>query len=429
MKIEKDMPQDSLVPKITHCRVCKNPNIIPCVDVGDQYLSSIFPENLDYRKTLKKYPMDLVLCQRTDPEKHCGLAQLGHELDLSQMYQEYPYTSASNSSMKAILENVVESGNALGHLRSGDTILDIGCNDGTLLFSYKDSPYTLVGIDAARNITPVFSSPNFKFQRGFFNQETFQKISPQKNARLIYSIAMFYHLSDPISFCKDVAACLEDDGVWIIQMAYLPAMLKTNMYDNIVHEHCGYYGIETMQWVMRQAGLEVFDVLLNDVYGGSFRLFVKKASNLGFKTTERYFKLVDQERADAIFDLKTYQDFDLRLQKTRRDLRTLLETLKSDGKKVWVYGASTKGNTILQYCGIGSDLVEAAADSNPFKFGKHLIGSDIPIKNEEELRQARPDYLLVLPYSFVEGFMKRETELLRGGTRFIVPLPEVHIRP
>ncbi len=413
-------------PKISKCRVCGNPDLDPASDIGEQYLSSIFPENLNYREDLRKYPLDMVLCRKDAGGKYCGLLQLGHQLDLSDMYKHYPYTSSANAAMKKILEDVVETGTALGHLKSGDTVLDIGCNDGTLLSFMTGKGYSLVGIDAAQNIQPVFQSQDFKFARGFFDSQKFKSLSSKK-ASLIFSIAMFYHLDDPVAFCREAAECLDDNGAWIIQMAYLPAMLETRMYDNIVHEHNGYYGIETMRWVMRQAGLEIFDALLNDVYGGSFRVFVKKKNCTRFAETDRLKDLLVREKKAAIFSLETYRDFDRNIQKTREDLRTLLRKIKSEGKKVWVYGASTKGNTILQYCGLGAGDIEAAADANPFKFGRYMIGSDIPVKSEDEMRKARPDYLLALPYSFARSFMKREDALVRGGTKFIVPLPEVEI--
>ena len=421
---------DSLIavaPQIERCRVCGNPNLVDCLDMGPQYLSSIFPDDLSYRKKLLRYPLDMVLCEKKN-SLQCGLVQLKHELDLSGMYKEYPYTSGSNSSMKAILKDVADSGAAFDHLRSGDLVLDIGANDGTLLSNFQGRSLDLLGIDAAQNIQPVFQSPQFKLVRGFFSKGLYQK-SVSKKAKLIFSIAMFYHLSNPVKFSQDVAEVMEDEGVWIIQMAYLPAMLETNMYDNIVHEHNGYYGIQTMQWVMERAGLEVFDCLLNEVYGGSFRLFVKKKGCSRFPETERLRKLIDAEKTKKIFDLVTYCEFEDRIQKTRRDLRKLLEKFKKEGKSVWVYGASTKGNTILQYCEITREHAVAAADANSFKLGKYMIGADIPVKDENEMRRVRPDYLLALPYSFVDGFIKREAALVHLGTKFIVPLPEVKILP
>jgi NDP-4-keto-2,6-dideoxyhexose 3-C-methyltransferase len=412
--------------RIDRCRVCGNTELIPCIDIGDQYLSSVFPTDLEYRKNVERYPLDMVLCRKKEDGSSCGLLQLGHRLDLRSMYDAYPYTSSTNSSMAKILQDVADSGRALNNLVPGDVVLDIGGNDGTLLSFFKDIPGTLISIDPAQNIKPLFTAPNYIAVRDFFSESSYASIS-RKKAKLIFSIAMFYHLDDPMKLVRDVAACLADDGAWVIQMAYLPAMLRTNMYDNIVHEHAGYYATHHMAWIMEQAGLEVFDVMENDVYGGSFRVFVKKRGAQCFPTTQRYLDNLSKELKEGLFDPLAYQDFMRRIEKTRDDLRTLLTKLKQEGKTVWIYGASTKGNTILQYCGLGSAEIVAAADSNPFKHGKYIIGADIPIKDEAEMRKAKPDYLLALPYSFIDGFIKREAALVSGGTRFIVPLPEVRI--
>jgi len=408
------------------CLACGNTNLITCLDIGEQYLSSIFPDSLDYRNTFKKYPLELKLCQKDFSDRFCGLVQLASRVDLSQMYESYPYTSSSNESMKRVLEDVAKSGAETALLQEGDLILDIGGNDGTLLSFFQGKPYQFLVIDAAQNVEPVVSGPNFKFVRDFFSKDVFNKASSQK-ARLIFSVAMFYHLLDPVDFCRNVPACLEDDGIWIIQMAYLPAMIKTNMYDNIVHEHNGYYGIATMQWILDKAGLEIFDVSLNDVYGGSFRMFIKKKECSQFRSTERLARLLREELETRIFDIETYHCFDQRIKKTREDLLKLLEQLKANGKSVWIYGASTKGNTILQYCQVNHTHVKAAADSNPFKFGKYIIGADVPIVDEQVMRNEKPEFLLVLPYSFVKNFLVREKELVAHGTKFIVPLPEVAV--
>lgn len=413
--------------KLKKCRVCGNPSLIPCASIGSQYLSSVFPGNLDYRGELSKIPMDLTMCEKTG-DQYCGLVQLAHEVDLSGMYEAYPYTSATNSSMLGILKDVAESGRALGHLDKGDTILDIGCNDGTLLAFFQKQGFLLVGIDAAKNIKPVMVSEDYAYVRDYFTAAAYDKITPKK-AKLIFSIAMYYHLSNPVHFTQDVARCLADDGAWIVQMAYLPAMLKTNMYDNIVHEHAGYYATHQMKWIAEKAGLEIFDVEINDVYGGSFRVFMKKKGCPRFAPTQRFSDILRQEREFGIFDPATYRAFMVRVEKTRDDLRALCAKIKKEGKTIWIYGASTKGNTILQYCGLDRSDIAAAADANPFKLGKYIIGADIPIKDEAAMRQARPDYLLALPYSFIEGFMRREAELLAQGTKFIVPLPETRVVP
>lgn len=415
-------------PTVKNCRVCGNPSLIACASLGTQYLSSIFPEKLSYRAEVPQWPLDLVICEKKEDGSTCGLVQLAHHLDLSAMYDAYPYTSSTNSSMAAILKDVAESGLELGHLQQGDVVLDIGCNDGTLLSFVQNRGFDLIGIDPAKNIKPVSESGNYTHIRDFFNAKVYQSATAKK-ARCIFSIAMFYHLADPVKFSRDAASCLADDGVWILQMAYLPAMLKTNMYDNIVHEHSGYYATHTMKWIMEQVGLEIFDVTLNDVYGGSFRLFVKKKGVRKFPQTERYHANLREELEMGIFEPALYRDFMQRIEKTRMTLRDLCGKLKVEGKTIWVYGASTKGNTILQYCGLGHEDIVAAADSNPFKVGKYLVGSDIPIKDEKTMRAAKPDYLLALPYSFVDAFIKREASLMADGTRFIVPLPAVRVVP
>lgn len=412
--------------KVTACRVCGNKDLVPCISIGEQYLSSVFPTDLGYKETAKKYPLDISLCNKNGDDKHCGSVQLSYRLDLTPMYDAYPYTSSTNSSMAKILEDVARSARDLKHLSSDDIILDIGGNDGTLLNFFKNDPYTLINIDPAKNVQSLLDSPRYTHVRSFFNEEAFNRVS-KKKAKLIFSIAMFYHLDDPMKLVRNVAACLDENGVWVIQMAYLPAMIRTNMYDNIVHEHACYYGAVHMKWIMEQTGLEVFDVMENDVYGGSFRIFVKKKGNSKLLATDRYKKILETEIKEGIYEKETYTKFTDRINKTREDLIALCKKIKAEGKSIWIYGASTKGNTILQYCNIGKETIAAAADANPFKVGKLVIGSDIPIVDEAEMRKAKPDYLLALPYSFVDGFMKREAELLASGTKFIVPLPEVKV--
>jgi len=417
---------NALAPKTTRCRVCGNTALDPAVDLGDQYLSSIFPADLSYRDRLTPYPMDLVLC-RTEGGAHCGLLQMGHHLDLSAMYKEYPYQSSTNSGMRAVLADVAADGRRASDLRPGDVVLDIGCNDGTMLSMFTGEGLTLAGIDAAENIRLIFEDPHLHHARGYFTRRRYDDFGIGK-ARLIFSIAMFCHLDDPVTFARDVAACLAPDGTWIIQMAYLPSMLETNMYDNIVHEHAGYYGLDSLQWVMREAGLEIVDASLNDVYGGSYRVCVRHAAP-HTAPSARLAALQAEERAMRLGELSTWTAFSQRIEQTRDDLLAELGRLRQAGKTTWVCVASTKANTILQYCGLTSAELPYAADSNPFMLGKFLIGSDVPIVDETTLRAAKPDVLLALPYSFVDSFLHREAALVSHGTRFLVPLPQVGWQP
>ncbi len=412
--------------KITKCRFCGNNSIIPAIDLGKQYLSSIFPSNLSYRKNIKKQPLSLVLCKKN--HNSCGTLQLSHSFRMSKMYEQYPFTSSTNSSMPKILKDVLDSALKYVDLKKEDLVLDIGGNDGTLLSYLKDTNCDLLCIDPAQNVKSIFTSKKFKTVINYFSEKVY-KAETKKKAKIIFSIAMFYHLYDPIGFSKEVEACLAPDGIWVIQMAYLPKMIETNMYDNIVHEHVGYYAIDNMRFIMEKVGLEIFDVSLNDVYGGSFRLFIKKKGCLKYPKSKGYIRGLKNEKKTKIYNPITYKKFMKRIEKTRDDLLSLCKKIKSEGKSIWIYGASTKGNTILQYCGINKKLIDAAADANPFKYGKYIIGSNIPIKKEEEMHKAKPDYLLALPYSFVDAFIKRESNLINSGTKFIIPLPKVKIIP
>ena len=403
------------------CRVCGTRNLATGVDLGDQYLSSVFPGSMEYKDTLKKYPLKLVLCKKEGHEKNCGLLQLSHEIDMSDMYRNYPYLSSSNKAMVSALKDVVDEALLIKPLKDGDVVVDIGCNDGSLLSFLSGRKLNLIGVDGAENLVPVFEDPGFRFVRGFFKDGLFSE-----KADLVFSIAMFYHLSDPIKVCMDVCKNMKDDGIWVIQMAYLPAMLDGNMYDNIVHEHNTYYSLETLRWVMRACGLEIFNVSFNNVYGGSFRAFIKKKGCSRYPVNSSVYECIYRERELDLFSLRAYTDFDGRIKQSSFELCSLLHDIKRVGSAVWVYGASTKGNTILQYCGIGAGQITAAADANPFKIGKFLIGSDIPIKDEKDMRQSKPDYLLVLPYGFVQDFIKRESGFL-PLTKMIVPLPKVDV--
>jgi SAM-dependent methyltransferase len=243
---------------------------------------------------------------------------------------------------------------------------------------------------------------------------------------IITAVAMFYDLEDPIEFVRSVMSWLAPDGVFIFEVSYLPAMLRQQSYDTICHEHIEYYSLATLEAIMRRAGMRIVHVEENGINGGSIRCFAVK------ETSAKPADATVHDMRATEFDLRLdsaapYLEFQKRAEILKTDLVKLLRKIKSDDKRVHVYGASTKGNTILQWCGIDTRLVDCAADRNKAKWGTRTPGSEIPVISEEESRALRPDFYLVLPWSFRKEFIERERAALVAGTRFIFPLPKLEV--
>jgi trans-aconitate methyltransferase len=333
--------------------------------------------------------------------------------------------------MRIALRDVTTKAEELVKLSPGDIVVDIGCNDGTLLRSYQMHEVQLVGFEPAVNLIKHAEVGTTKIINDFFNFQAFQRSIGTKRAKIVTSIAMFYDLDDPNSFVVDVVKCLDQSGVWIIQMSYLPSMLSQNAFDNICHEHLEYYSLLSLRGLIERHKLEIFDVELNDVNGGSFRIYIKhKNSNLIniFKGAEsRVKELEASEHKSALHHREIYRNFALRVINLKERLYNLIMQENENGRVIYAYGASTKGNTLLQYCNLDSKLIKAAADRSPDKWGKKTVGTLIPIISEEQARREKPDYFLILPWHFLEGFKQREKEFLKSGGRFIVPLPDFKI--
>jgi NDP-4-keto-2,6-dideoxyhexose 3-C-methyltransferase len=410
----------------TRCRICGHPDLRPVIDLGSQCLASVFVNGEAPPHLQKKYPLTVLRCAG-----ECGLVQLGHTVDPSELYchGSYGYRSGTNELMRANLREIVARIEETVALRPGDTVLDIGCNDGTLLDSYQTPGLDRIGFDPALNIVQSAREKGLEVVSVFFSLSAFREARPRRQARAVTSIAMFYDLEDPCRFVGDVAKLLADDGVWVIELSYLPFMLENTAFDTICHEHLEYYALRQIEWMISREDLQVHKLEFNEINGGSFRLFIRKKA-AGPPPADELASIEKTRRDEVRLGLETdrpYETFCAASEGLRRQLRALLVDLRARGKVVHVYGASTKGNTILQFCGIDHALIAKAADRNPEKWGRRTLGTDIPIVSEEESRAERPDYYLVLPWHFLGGFFKREEAFLDRGGKFIIPIPRLRV--
>ena len=406
--------------------MCGSPTLESVIDLGDQYIASAFvgAEVPDF--LAKPQPLEVVRCASADG---CGLVQLRHTIAASVLYHDYGYRSGTNEIMRTNLKEIVTEVEAMVQLAPGDVVLDIGCNDGTLLMFYESKGIDRIGIDPSDNVTKLAREKGLQVVPAFFSADAFRGARPGKKAKAVTSIAMFYDLESPTEFVRDVASILAPDGVWVIELSYLPAMLAKHSYDTICHEHLEYYALWQIEWMLAREGLRIHRIEFNESNGGSFRMFIRP-EGAGAVSRETRAILDGVRRDEETLELRTdkpYARFRAASETARAELRELLLKIKAEKRTTYIYGASTKGNTILQYCGIDSALVTKAADRNPEKWGKRTLGTNIPIVSEEDARADNPDYFLVLPWHFFSGFVTRERDFLRRGGKFILPLPSVRV--
>jgi 2-polyprenyl-3-methyl-5-hydroxy-6-metoxy-1,4-benzoquinol methylase len=343
------------------------------------------------------------------------------------LYAAYWYRSGTNATMRGHLKGIVDA--VMGIISKKDAkVLDIGCNDGTLLGNYPKE-FKKYGVDPSDIAKEIADKSTTVVKDIFPSIELFNVLGKEK-LDVVTSIAMFYDLERPVDFVKGVKQILSDDGVWVFEMSYMPQMLQLDSYDTICHEHLEYYSLAVIENILKRAGMKVFKIEMNDINGGSIRCYATHDNNVAYQTAENS-KLLDEIRQKE-FDMeldtdKPYLAFQERIDKLKVELYESLKQLKFKGKRIHIYGASTKGNTILQWCGIDKEFIDFAAERNPDKYGARTLGTDIPIISEAESRAMKPDYYLVLPWHFKAEFLERERETINAGTGFIFPLPKMEI--
>ncbi len=415
------MASEALYTTLTACRICGSDHLTDVMDMGVQSLSGRFPG--EGEADPPEAPLQLVACG------NCGLVQLKHSVTPDEMYTSgYGYRSGINQTMRDHLRSIAEDVAARADLKDDDCVLDIGCNDGTLLKAYP-AEVRKIGIDAVADKFVDEYPSDFLVHAGFFNAESYRSLVGDDKARIVTSISMFYDLEHPDAFAKDVRSILAEDGIWVMEQSYIVDMLEANSFDTVCHEHLEYYALRQIEYLAQQNGLRVFDVTRNKINGGSFRLYLCHES-ASYKENETALSALRSLEREKQFETgEVYRAFERRCREQAEKLKDLLVSLKEDGKKVHIYGASTKGNITLQYAGIDGSLIACAADRNKEKAGKRTPKTNIPIVLEAVSRAMEPDYFLVLPWHFKEEFVAREAEFVRRGGKFIFPLPEVEILP
>lgn len=401
--------------KIKNCRSCKSKFLTKIYTLGRQSLTGIFPSKKNAK--ISKGDLSMVICNK------CKLLQLEHNFDANEMYgSNYGYMSSLNKSMISHLKLKALGLKKRYRLKSNMKILDIGSNDGTFL-SFFNNKYKLFGCDPTISKFSKYYRKDINQIPSFFSSKLFEN----KKFDLISSISMFYDLPDPLTFAKEINSILNNNGVWHIELSYMPMMIKNRSYDTICHEHLEYYSLKSLKYLLDKANFKIINLSFNQINGGSIELDVTKKRSKLKECKHLINWVLESERLNKYNEIEKHKLFFKECQNHKILLKKLLLTLKKQNKKILGYGASTKGNVLLQYCNIDSKILNYIAEVNKFKFNKFTPGSNIKIISEQEAKRRKPDYLLVLPWHFKDHIIKKEQNFLKNGGKMIFPLPDIEI--
>jgi C-methyltransferase C-terminal domain/Putative zinc binding domain/Methyltransferase domain len=390
------------------------------LDLGIQALTGVFPSDPD--TDVPSGPVTLTLC------KQCALLQLGQTYDAREMYgATYGYRSGLNASMVRHLQEKASALLDLVEPKSGDVVLDIGSNDSTLLRAYPDRKLRVGGIDPSAVKFRHFYPDNIALATEFFSVDAYRRLFGDAKAMIVTSIAMLYDLPAPQAFIDGIASILADEGVWHTEQSYMPTMMSANAYDTACQEHLEYYGLKQINAMATRAGLRIIDVSLNDINGGSFAVTMTKEGSSYREASDVVAELLTEEQRSGLATLKPYADFAGRVSAHRTELVDFVRDLNASGKRIIGYGASTKGNVLLQYCGFTAADIPCIAEVNPDKFGCYTPGTRIPIVSEEQAHAMKPDYMMVLPWHFRDNTIEREGAFLDRGGKLLFPLPAIEV--
>ena len=414
---------------LKNCILCGNENLEQVIQLDEQYISSTFVksnENNDLTKI--KTPLTLVLCSENEKKNNCGHLQLLEITEPDLLYRKYFYRSATSNTMRADLKKVVDKVLSIVKPTPRDVIVDIGSNDCTML-NFFDKKFKLIGFEPAKNIKYIDEGNNIKVFSNYFNSTEYNKYL-NKKAKIITSCAMFYDLLDPKKFVRDIENILDENGIWCVQISYLPSMLKNNNFYDICHEHISYYSIESFEYLIKQLNLKCFYAETNAVNGGSIRLFVCKNSCNQYNIPEYLNDLEQLKKEERSYNLKdkfTFINFQKKITEIKNKTNSFVDKIIQSKKRVFALGASTKGNVLLQHFQLNKSKIPFISERNPEKVGLKCLGSDIELISEEAARLKNPAAFIVLPWNFKDEIVEREKEYINNGGQLMFPMPYPHV--
>lgn len=408
--------------QIKNCRICKSQDLHRFLVLGHHPPSDAFLKEEQLNSPETSYPLDVFFCN------NCRLVQLGYVVPPEILFPpDYPYTSSVSDTMPIHFAEFVKEAVERFGLNSNALVVDIGSNDGTLLRGFRNLGVRTLGVEPATNISKIATSRGIETINAFWSKEIVNKIIQEKGkAKIITGTNVFAHVNDLDDFLLGVNTLLDDDGVLIVEFPYLVDLIEKIEFDTIYHEHLSYFSVWPLVILFKRFDLEIFDVKRVPVHGGSIRIFVKRSS-AEWPVTNSVKSLIDLENQMKFDIFETYTIFTEKVNNLRKELLNLLKELKDQGKKIVGYGAPAKGNTLLNYCKIGTDMIEFIVDKSPLKQGLYTPGMHIPVFPVEKLLEDIPDYILILPWNFKEEIMKQQEKFKESGGKFIIPVPQPRV--
>lgn len=415
---------DNSVKESPKCRFCGAGLKHTFVDLGMSPLCESFLNSDQLNQMEAFYPLHVRVCDK------CFLVQLEAYVSPEHIFTEYAYFSSYADTWLKQCEEYTNQVVERFNLNENSQVIELASNDGYLLQYFVAKNIPVLGVEPATNIAKVAIAKGIPTLNEFFGQECARKLVQQrKQADLVAANNVLAHVPDLNDFVAGIKILLNPQGVFTAEIQHLVRLIAANQFDTIYHEHFCYHTFTTLEKIFAAHGMTLFDVEELPTHGGSLRIYARHSDDRSKPVSDRVTELRNREEADGFTTLERYTNFDEQVRETKRKLLDFLINAKREGKTIVGYGAPGKGNTLLNYCGIRTDFLDYTVDRNPYKHGKFLPGTHIPIYPPTKIQETKPDYVLILPWNFKDEIMEQMSCIREWGGQFVVPIPEVKVYP